>query len=396
MVIKAEKNVRIVSPGLKKKLADFRHKLGVKKAGYPDLVSWNGSDISSWDIFPKIPLVTCKVYEGNKDYAYSHHQTICRFKDKYVVSWSNGFRNEDHFGQEVHYSCSKNGVDWEPYKVLAHTDFDENGKSGTVRNNAGMFVYGEKLYAYVGVCRSDGNAGMGMNHMVSKKITLDVYVTDDLLYWKHHEDIAHGIYLFEAPRVTDGGDILCCGFDLNDWQQGLVLFWEKGADPGEKPKMIKMPRSSEGIVPEQGTWYQRSDGRIWMYLRDGSVSMRLALSWSDDGGRTWTEPLRTDFPNTYSRAFAGRLSDKRFYIAGNNYDHYLDRSNLMIAVSGDGEVFDKMHTVLNTPTTRRIDGYHKEDGFHYPNCMTADGKLFIVCSENKEDIVVAIVYEKDI
>lgn len=283
---------------------------------------------------------------------------------------------------------------WQPYRVLARTEFDENANSGIVRNNAGMYVHGDKLYAYVGVCESAGNTGMEMNHIVSKKMQLDVYVTEDLINWKHYERIADDIYLFEGPRRTLNGELLCCGFNFSDWHQGLVLIWEKGMEPWQKPLAIKMPRSSDGIIPEQGTWYQKDDGRIYLFLRDGSISMRLALSISDDGGRTWTKPLRTDFPSTYSRSHVGRLSDGRFYIAGNNYDHYLDRSHLMVATSEDGENFNRMHTLLNTLTTRRIDGYHKEDGFHYPNCMVDDGKLFVVCSENKEDIVVAFVDEK--
>lgn len=391
---KEEKTILVVQPELQKKLAAFRHKLGVRKAGYPGIVNWNGTDMDRWDYFPNIPVSSSKVYRGNEEYAYSHHHTICKFKDRYVVSWSNGFRNEDHFGQQVHYSYSSDGVTWSPQRVLARTEFNEQETSGFVRNNAGIFAYGDKVYAYVGVCRSTGNTGMGTNHMVSRTMWLDVYVTDDLVEWKHNERIADDIYLFEAPRPTQSGDLMCCGFDLHNWKQGLVLFWEKGLDPSEKPAVIKMPISANGIIPEQGTWMQSDDGKIWMYARDGSVSMRLALSTSDDGGRTWTEFLRTDFPNTLSRAYAGRLSDGRYYIAGNNYDHYLDRSHLMVAVGEHADRFDRMYTLMNEPTTRRIDGYHKEDGFHYPNCMVDDGKLFVVCSENKEDIVVIAVDER--
>ena len=394
MIIKEQKIVSIVGSELQKRLENFRHKLGVMKAGYPQIVNWNGTNIGEWDIFPNVPVVTSKIYRGNEDYAYSHHHTICKFKDRYVVSWSNGFRHEDHFGQEVHYSWSADGITWEPYKVLARTEYNENDTIGIVRNNAGVIAFGDKLYAYVGVCKSTGNTGMGTYHMNSKTMWLDVYETEDLVKWKHHERIADDIYLFEAPRPTIEGNLLCCGNDINDKQQGLVLLWEKGMKPDEKPLMVKMPKSTDGILPQQGTWYQGKDGKIWMHVRDGSISMRLALSFSEDGGRTWTEALRTDFPNTFSRAYAGRLSDGRYYIVGNNYDHYLDRTHLMVAISEDGEIFNRMHTLLNTPTRRRIDGYHKEDGFHYPNCMVDDGKLFVVCSENKEDIVVAIVDEK--
>jgi hypothetical protein len=391
LVVKEHKTICVVTPELRSKINGFRHKLGVAKAGYPQIVNWNGSDMAQWDFFPNVPVTASKIYTGNEHYAYSHHQAICKFKEWYVASWSNGFRHEDHFGQEAHYSWSKDGIHWAPYRVLAASPADAVDGFGYVRNNAGLYADGNKLYAYVGVCRSNGNVGMGMNHMVSRGIWLDVYVTEDLQNWQHVERIADDIYLFEGPRLTKDGKLLCCGFDINDWSQGLVLIWEKSADPSSKPRMIKMPKSAEDLVVEQGTWYQRDDGAIFMYLREGKNLFTIALSLSYDGGETWSEPVRTDFPSTYARAHAGRLNDGRYYIIGNNYDHYVDRSHQLIALSDDGLQFDRMYTILNTPTTRRIDGYHKENGFHYPNSFADGDQLVMICSENKEDIVAAIV-----
>ena len=125
MAIIEQKIITLVNPELLKKLGAFRHKLGVKKAGFPKIVNWNGTDISRWDTFPNVSVTTSKVYTGDKKYAYSHHQTICKFKGQYVASWSNGFRHEDHFGQQIHYSTSPDGIKWSPYKVLAATEFDE-------------------------------------------------------------------------------------------------------------------------------------------------------------------------------------------------------------------------------------------------------------------------------
>jgi hypothetical protein len=183
---------------------------------------------------------------------------------------------------------------------------------------------------------------------------------------------------------------MCCGFDLVD-HHGMVLIWDDPSQAAENPRVIDIPASSEGVLPEQGTWYQTDDGRIWMYQRDSSISCRLGLTWSDDGSETWSDLIRTDFPNTYSRAFAGRLTDGRCYIVGNNYDIFLDRRHLLIAISDDGRLFDRQYTLVEGNTTRRINGRHKEDGFHYPNCFADGDKLFVIYSVNKEDIEVRIV-----
>ncbi len=221
-------------------------------------------------------------------------------------------------------------------------------------------------------------------------IHLDVYETTDLGNWTHHENICPNVYLFEGPRMTRGGKLMCCGFDLVH-RNGMVLIWDDPSNPATAPRVVDIPESPDGFYPEQGTWYQTNDGRIWMYQRDQSMSGRLALTWSDDEGDTWSPLLRTDFPNSYSRAFAGRLTDGRCYIVGNNYDRFLDREHLLIALSDDGYVFDRQYVLVEGQTTRRVNGRHKEDGYHYPNCWADSDKLFITYSVNKEDIEVGIL-----
>ena len=128
-----------------------------------------------------------------------------------------------------------------------------------------------------------------------------------------------------------------------------------------------------------------------MWQRDGGNLTRLGLTWSDDGGESWSEMVSTDFPNTFSRAHAGRLDDGRCYLIGNNFDQFLNRLHMQIAVSDDGACFDRMYTLLQGKTTRRVPGQHKEDGYHYPNSMVDGDKLLVVYSVNKEDIEVVVV-----
>ena len=177
---------------------------------------------------------------------------------------------------------------------------------------------------------------------------------------------------------------------VNDWNQGLLMLWDNATDPTKEPRLVQVPLA-DSLEPLQATWYQTDDGRIWMFYRDGAFSCRLALSFSDDGGETWSQPVLTDFPNTCSRPFAGRLADGRYYIAGNNYDRLLDRRSMLLALSDDGTQFDRMFTVVSGSPTRRIEGKHKEDGYHYPNCLADGDKLFVAYSYNKEDIEVALV-----
>jgi hypothetical protein len=364
-------------------------RLAAIKSGYPVLTDWHPVIPEGWGQFPQAPFERSVIYRGDPEsWAYSHHQTITKFRDRYVASWSNGFLHEDYVGQEVHCASSTDGANWSEPSVVAHTP----SETKLVRNNAGLYADDDCLYCYVGVAKDFGRdvAPPGMSVLKEQHIRLDVYKTSDLANWEHFENICGNVYLFEAPRRTEGGRLMCCGYDLAD-NHGMILIWDDPEKPWSKPRVVHLEKSPDGVLPEQGTWYQADDGRIWMYQRDSTISCRLALTWSDDEGDTWSPLIRTDFPNSYSRAFAGHLPDGRCYIIGNNYDFLLDRESLLIALSDDGTVFDRQYLLVNGHTTRRVNGRHKEDGYHYPNAYADGDKLLITYSVNKEDIEIGIL-----
>ncbi len=376
----------VVSPELAGRMKDFNLRMAMQHAGYPDPATGYPPMAEDWGRFPQAKATRSKVYYGNETYAYNHHQTLARFADRFVVSWSSGFKHEDHPGQHVRYATSTDGLHWETDRVLVPPEPD----SGTVLNNVGMVVVGSTLYALVGVCNTRGNRQLGMCSMEAERISLDVYATQDLERWERRGTVANGVYLFEGPRRTAEGRLMCAGCAINDWGQGIVVQWDEGSAPDSEPRIIKLPKA-EPLEPIQCTWQQTADGSIYLFLRDGDFSCRLGLSFSEDGGSTWSKPLMTDFPNTCSRMYAGQLTDGQYYLAGNNYRRLLDRRTLLVAVSGDGTEYDSMYTIVTGSPTRRIEGKHKEDGYHYPNGLADGDNLLVTYSYNKEDIEVAIV-----
>ena len=384
MVNKTE--ISIVSDRLSQAIMDMNLRLAMRYAGYPDPAVGYPPMAEDWGRFPPARVTRAKAYYGRDPYSYNHHHTLVKFKNQFLVSWSSGLLHEDHPGQQVRMATSPDGLEWTADEVVAPTDPD----SGVVRNNAGMFAAESTLYLLVGVCNTRGNRQLGMCSMEADRMRMDVYETNDLKSWKHHEGVVDTVFLFEAPRPTSTGNLLCCGSAIDDWGQAMVLLWENTTDLSTEPRVVRIPASG-GLEPSQGTWYETDDGRIWLFLRDVAYSCRLALSFSDDGGVSWSEPLFTDFPNTCSRAFAGRLTDRRFYLAGNNYGRLLDRRTMLIALSDDGTEFDRMYTVVTGDTTRRIEGKHKEDGYHYANCLPDGDNLLLTYSYNKEDIDVVVI-----
>lgn len=386
MRIVDSRTVSVLSSKLKQQITDFDLRLGMRYAGYPDPAVGYPPMAEDWGRFPQATVTRSKVCYGNQQYSYNHHQTIAAFQQQYLVAWSTSLTHEDHPGQHVRYAVSSDALQWSDDRVLAATDPDD----GIVRNNVGMFSSDEALYSLVGVCNTRGNSQLGMCSMDAERMRLDIYKTTDLNTWDLCEGIAERVYLFEAPRRTSHGTMLCGGTAIDDWGQGLVLLWDNTTDPTRPPRVVEIPRV-DGLEPTQGTWYETADGRLCMFLRDTAFSCRLALTFSDDGGASWSPPLFTDFPNTCSRAYAGRLSDGRYYLAGNNYSRLLDRRTMLLALSDDGTEFDRMVTVVTGDTTRRIEGKHKEDGYHYPNCLPDGDRLLMTYSYNKEDVDVAVI-----
>ena len=392
MQIRQEKVVSIVTPELAAQMLDFKMKMSAFGAGYTSLEEWNPGLPPTWGSYPQAAFDVSEIYHGSADaFAYNHHHAISKLKDQYVASWSAARRDEDVPGQQVHYALSQDGKHWSPESVLVATE----PTSGIVRNNAGLCADAGRLYDFVGVAEGARAAtDPSLTSFVADHIRLDVYVTEDGINWKERQSIAENIYLFEGPhRLRDGGH-LCGGSAFLGVQEPLALLWQPGQELDSPPQVIHIPWTDRRIRPVQGTWYQTDDGRIWMYFRDVGFSTRLALTWSDDGGQTWTDLALTDMPNTMSRASAGRLNDGRCYIIGNNYDRMLDRSQLQIALSDDGYSFDRMHTLIEGITHRRIDGVHKEDGWHYPNSLADGDDLFVIFSVNKEDIRCGVVNAK--
>ena len=112
----------VVNRELAGNIRAFQFRLGAVQSGYPVVTDWHTPIADGWGQFPQVPVRRAAVYRGNADtWGYSHHQTIAKWGDKYVVSWSNGLAHEDCPGQEVHCAWSDDGVNWSEPDVVVPT-----------------------------------------------------------------------------------------------------------------------------------------------------------------------------------------------------------------------------------------------------------------------------------
>ena len=89
-------------------------------------------------------------------------------------------------------------------------------------------------------------------------------------------------------------------------------------------------------------------GRLIAFFR--SLTKVVLVSISEDCGRTWTPPAKTNFPVIDAKMFAGTLSTGQHYLLSNTPGRPHGRGLLTIAVTPPGEV----DLLQNVETSRRL------------------------------------------
>ena len=325
---------------------------------------------------------------------YNHHSSLVKWNGEFWCGWDNCMVNEEWPGQRTFIAHSEDAVNWSERILVA--DGDE--EKGMLRNLGGLYVKDDTLYAFIEEKWDLAHAtapGLSAHDNTKVSSRNDIWATKDGTNWELvRKEYTTTQWVFENPRLTNEGRLMVATTDSKN--RPGVLLWP-GDDPLEAPKFVMQPWLGNGedlleghdagwYIHGQATWYTDDDNRIWMYWRDEACSEFLGLALSEDGGETWTEVMRSNFPSSTARTFAGRLPDGRFYQVGNLTRVLMDRNFFAIALSDDGAKFNRMLQLVTEPTSQRFQGHLKCHGYQYPSCLVDGDRLLIAYSVNKEDI----------
>ena len=115
--------------------------------------------------------------------------------------------------------------------------------------------------------------------------------------------------------------------------------------------------------------------------------MRLAAV-SEDQGETWTNAVKTNYPDSRSKQSAGNLPDGTCFISGNPTGNK-NRKPLTVGLSADGITFDHawlLRDANEVAAGPRYSGKAKRSGYGYCKSLVAGDYLYVCYSTNKEDV----------
>ena len=136
------------------------------------------------------------------------------------------------------------------------------------------------------------------------------------------------------------------------------------------------------LSAEEPYWWELPDGNLVALFRDNKHSGFLYRSFSLTNGRTWSTPVRTNFPDATSKFSGLRLRDGRYVLVSNANPK--KRDPLTISISDDGLVFTKMCYLVG--------GRHVD----YPHVIEHDGYLLVAFASAKQTVEVLKIKISDL
>lgn len=349
-----------------------------------DWVPENTHDIDFFNL-PKVPSIHSIVDDVR--YAWGRktqqHNYLVHYDGYFWAMWSDGpgvsrsddpvaHRNiipgHDQPGQLVSYSKSKDGVNWSEPRDLAGPPDDGFGWIAR-----GFWVYDGNLLALATRFKAPGYRGKGLQLHAFEMIK------DQEREWRHKGLVFDNAMNNFSPKQIPTGEWMMSRRDsvgdvymlvgaengFNSWESYPVIGYQDGELHAEEPY-----------------WFVLPDDNLVAFFRDNRGSGYLFRAFSTDNGRTWTRPVRTNFPDARSKFSGLRLSDGRYILVSNSNPE--KRDPMTIAISEDGMVFHSMGFLVGD---RLID---------YPHVIEHDGHIYVAFNSAKQSVEVLKIKISDL
>jgi len=319
---------------------------------------------------------------GDTEWPFRLHNYLTHFAGRFWCFWSHGPEIEDQARQHLRFATSADGLAWSQPQVLAPPP--QEGYGYIAR---GLWIRNGELLALASLYEApafhDGDLKLVAFRWdpEQEKWNAAGQVFDNALNNFAPKKLATGEWMMSRRDSDRNVSMLIGGLKaLDEWQ--LIPF-----------SKYRLP---DGGAPEEPYWWTLPGGEIVGMFRDNSKSGRLLRSFSVDNGRTWSQVVRTNFPDATSK-FHGLQTSRGYWALASNPDPK-QRDPLCLSVSRDGMVFRHM---FRLPIPARLEGITWADGskpgttryesVQYPHVIEYAGELYIAYSRNKQTVEVVRV-----
>lgn len=303
----------------------------------------------------------------------NQHNYLIHDAGRFWLMWSDGPGVEDRVGQRVKFTTSTDGRNWKPAEFLTPIPPESGPDSphyGTRTDKGfrwiarGFWKRGDDLLALASLDEAAGFFG--------PSLALHAFRWDsEKLTWTSLGVISQNSINNFPPHLTPDGKWMMSR-RMFDYQTTGVHFLVGGIKSIDDWESFPVLGSESELAAEEPLWWTLPDGRLAALFRDNRKSGFLYRSISSDNGRTWSRPVKTNFPDAASKIHGFRLSDGRYVLVSNANPKA--RDPLVLSLSDDGLVFNQMGWLIGG---RRVD---------YPHTYEHAGKLYVAFSGGKQTV----------
>ena len=299
------------------------------------------------------------------EWKFQLHNYLIFHENKFWCMWSFGPEEEARIGQSVLYSTSNDGISWEKPEILAQPQDKDYGYIAR-----GFWLYKNEFLALCAYFTGPGAFGKG------KKLTLHAYRWKKKK-WEYLGVVFHNAINNFPPQLLPDGNWMMTRRDIM-MNVSVLIGGQDSFDRWKNYPVVKL-KNQFNFLPDEPFWWTLEEGNITMFLRDNSGVRKIFRCFSTDNGKTWTNPVKTNFPNATSKFF-GLITSRKFrvFVSNANRNMNILRRQMHLSVSTDGRVFTGIARI-DIPTDGKAT-------LQYPHAMEYKGQLLIAFSRNKKII----------
>jgi hypothetical protein len=313
----------------------------------------------------------------------NQHNYLAHHDGQFWAMWSDGPGIEDRVGQRVKFATSPDGLNWSTPQFLTPIPPNSGPDSphyGT-RTDKGMRWISRGFWKrdgeLIALASLDEAAGFFGPSLELRAFRFDKASSE----WRNAGLIFDNTINNFPPLKLRTGDWMMSR-RMFDYKTSGVHFLVGGVKSLGDWQSFPVLGSASELKAEEPDWWILPDNTLAAVFRDNRRSGFLYRAFSTDDGRTWSTPVKTNFPDATSKISGLRLRDGRYVLISN--PNPKKRDPLTLAISDDGLVFTKMLYLVGG---RHID---------YPHVIEHEGSLFIAFAGGKQSVEVLKVKLSDV